>query len=127
MTSYTARLVGFTFTAPMMAAAALLMAGPAGAQSIDDSVVKSVTVSYADLNLAQDQGAQTMFQRIKHAAATVCGAAPGLRELRADAAYEQCRKDAVSHAIAKLNATLVTQLADAGQPAGSDRMELASK
>jgi UrcA family protein len=129
MNSHSVRLMGLSLAVPMLTAAALLVAGSASAQTVDADGVTSVAVSYADLNLSQEPGAQAMFQRIKHAAATVCGTAPDLRDAASRAIYDQCRGEAVSHAVAKLNSTLVTEIATAGHPErlASLPMQMASR
>jgi UrcA family protein len=44
--------------------------GNANLSAVD---VKSVSVSFADLNLAEKSGQQTLYERLKSAAADVCG------------------------------------------------------
>lgn len=121
MNLHSVRLMSHSFVAPMLAAAALLGAGSVSAQTVDSDGVASVAVSYADLNLSQESDAQLMVQRLHHAAATVCGIAPDHRDPAGTGLYDQCRRDAVSHAVAKLNSALVTKIA-----AGSGAERLAS-
>jgi UrcA family protein len=63
--------------------------------------VKSVHVSYADLNLAQKSGQETLYERLKVAAEGVCG---GVKEVNLSAIRHQrkCYKEALDSAIGQV-------------------------
>jgi UrcA family protein len=107
---FNARTLGITF-----AAAALLLSNPASAQTSTAPI--SVTVSYGDLDLGHAAGAQALLQRIERAADQACGWAPDLRLLAERAAFEQCRKTAITTTVARIDAPMLTALAGSrGQP-----------
>lgn len=58
----------------------------------------TVQVQYGDLNLATDQGARALLERIKAAARQVCPAADG-RDLAAFQSSRRCAREAVARAI----------------------------
>lgn len=63
----------------------------------------AVGVSYADLDLAAPAGATVLKHRIKAAAERVCGR-PHVRDLKAMAAWQECRSSAEADAVAQLAA-----------------------
>ena len=73
--------------------------------------VGSVRVSYADLDLAQPADAEVLLGRIKHAAYRACGGDPRrhmsytLIPARVEAAYKECREDAVARAMATVESS----------------------
>jgi UrcA family protein len=71
----------------------------AGVAAADSIVTRSVTVQYGDLNLANPQGAATLYHRIVQAARQVC-------ELPDDAgafsAANACKAKAITDAVAKV-------------------------
>ena len=81
----------FAFAA-LVTASALLV--PTATQA---ATTNSVRVSYADLNLASDQGRGTLERRIAFAAKTVCEIEDS-RELALASATRLCRGDAVESA-----------------------------
>ena len=105
----------FKTTARLAAAIVLTasaVAAPAMAQSASEPI--GVTVSYRDLDLNHAAGAAVLLRRLQAAAEQACGGAPDPRVLGQRPAFEQCRNDAVSHAVAKLNAPLLTAAAQSG-------------
>lgn len=69
--------------------------GNANLQEVD---IQSVRVSFADLNLANEEGQNTLYQRLRGAADEVCG------EVQSKAAAEvrqkrECYEDALNRAI----------------------------
>lgn len=72
-------------------------AGVAGAAT-PATDAPSVVVSYADLNLATEQGVRTLYTRIAVAARRVCPDAPN-RDLRAVAEARSCQRQAISRAV----------------------------
>ena len=71
--------------------------------------IPSVTVSYADLDLASQAGAQVLYQRIKQAAQTVC-AALASKQLERQALWHDCYEQAVANAVATIDRPLLTAL-----------------
>jgi UrcA family protein len=99
------------------AAAATLIA-PAMAQA-QDVGARAVRVRYADLDLSQPADASRMLARLHHAAKEVCDD-PGIRPLIFRAGERLCEKAALDHAVASLNAPMLSALyADTNQ--GRDR------
>jgi UrcA family protein len=71
--------------------------------------VRSIEVSYAELDLTKPAGAQTLYERIKKAAYTVCGAYDSPMAWNYPA-KTQCLKTAIDDAVAKVNSPLLTSL-----------------
>jgi UrcA family protein len=75
-----------------------------------DTVTKSITVSYADLNLSNPAGASALYQRIRGAARRVCTVA-------GESPYEvlglekrQCIHQAIDQAIMKVNSPVLVAM-----------------
>ena len=83
---------------PLLAAASVLVAsavvGPTVSQA---ATANSYSVSYADLNLASDNGRQSLQRRIAFGARVVCEIEDS-RELALAAETDACRSDAVESA-----------------------------
>lgn len=79
-----------------VAVAAFLAIGAAG--NAHAATSPTVTVKYADLNLATAQGSQALYGRIVDAARSVC-AASDIRDLAAVAAANTCRQQAIARAV----------------------------
>jgi UrcA family protein len=94
--------------------ASAAIATPALAQSIDQA--PSIRVSYADLDIHQPDGAGILLARIDVAADRACGGAPDLRLLAQRAAFDRCRREAISRAVAGVNEPLVTAAAAKAGP-----------
>ncbi|MEP5765228.1 MAG: UrcA family protein [Halieaceae bacterium] len=80
--------------------------GNANLQAVD---VKSVQVSYADLNLARQEGQHTLYMRLRGAADAVCGevqsrAAAEVREKR------ECFQNALNRALKEVGSEELHQL-----------------
>ena len=89
-------------------------AQPASAAENLDRAQRSVTISYADLNLASAAGGMELYKRINHAAETACGPMPAgvvvyLYPL-AQRHYKKCVHQAVDNAVAGLDNPMVTAL-----------------
>lgn len=64
-------------------------------------VQRSLTVSFADLDLTNRQGTVTLYTRIRNAARTVCGPVDiGLADDQAE--WARCVDDAIANAVAKV-------------------------
>lgn len=83
----------------------------------EDRVTANVVVSYADLDLSREAGAEAMLHRITTAAREACGVAPDIREMQQRSDYDACVHQATSNAIDNLHAPLVAALA--GRPSAS--------
>lgn len=71
--------------------------------------VRSVTVRYAELDLAKPQGVEALYMRIGGAARRVCRADSSLR-LRDRANSSSCHQDAIGRAIEQVNLPTLTDL-----------------
>jgi len=93
--------------------AALAVAGAqsAGLAPLPDRgrEVRSLTVNFADLDLASAEGAQTLYGRLKTAARRVCGKAD-LRDLRAVEDVKGCRAEALDSAVTRIDHPRLTAL-----------------
>jgi UrcA family protein len=81
--------------------AALSVTGLTAAPAIAAEAA-TVTVPYADLNLASPAGAAALDQRIDTAVAAVCEK-PALRDLKAMVAWEECKAAAKAGALEQLS------------------------
>ena len=91
--------------AVVLGAAGLLVAlsGQAAERAMLGNGVASVTVSYADLDLASAAGAQTLYARLSSAARQVCGAEPRNVELRQHASFRSCYHQALDEAVDRVD------------------------
>lgn len=80
--------------------AALTLSGLVSAPVAAEEV--SVSVPYADLNLTSPAGAKALGKRIDAAILDVCQQ-PNIRDLKATAAWEECRGSARAGAIEQLS------------------------
>lgn len=91
-----------------LATITLGLASTSFASGSDDGVRKQ-TVSFAELDLTKQAGAEALYERIKRAAFAVCGGyetpLPGIYT-----AKSRCFKTAVNEAVAKVNSPLLTAL-----------------
>ena len=77
-----------------------------------DEAVKSVVVRFSDLDLSQPQDARTLYARIQRAAHEACGDAESA-DLARFARYHNCIQQAVTNAVAAVNARQVTEIHEA--------------
>ena len=75
---------------------------------------KSIRVSYADLDLSTQAGAQTLYHRIRGAARQVCGDEG--TSYTDKAIWRSCFKNAVGDAVAKVNSPQLTALHQGKSP-----------
>lgn len=75
-------------------------------------ITRNATVRFPDLNLATREGATVLYQRIAHAASTMCSPARGFSELGVSAAMaaqvRECKAQAVERAVTRINAPMLT-------------------
>jgi len=72
-----------------------------------DYEVRSVKVSFADLNLGTPAGVETLYKRIQHAARFVC--TPSV-EQRIRPMWKSCSDTAIADAVRKVNSPLLSAL-----------------
>lgn len=95
--------------------AASVLGGHAAAQPIDQPI--SVTVSYADLDIGHPAGATVLLHRLETAAVQACGGMPDVRLLAQVAAFDRCRRESVSRAVAQVNSPILNAAASSrGSP-----------
>jgi UrcA family protein len=71
-----------------------------------EAPTKSVTVSFADLDLSKTAGAQTLYKRIKGAARRVCGT----KDRYTQESWRKCIEDAIANAVAQVDRPSLTAL-----------------
>jgi UrcA family protein len=76
----------------------LLAAGPVMAAGPES---RTVTVRYADLDLASDAGVRTLYARLRAAAQQVCGPRAS-RDLYMQQLWRACRDDTLARAVGQL-------------------------
>ncbi|MFZ1991400.1 MAG: UrcA family protein [Alphaproteobacteria bacterium] len=72
---------------------------------------KSKTVTYADLDLSKQAGAQELVKRIRGAAEFVCSPKPNATDIKASDDYTKCVNTAFGNAVAHVDNPLVTSVA----------------
>jgi len=80
-------------------AASLFAAGRAALAQELGQELRSTTVHYGDLNIGSPAGLKTLRQRVRHAAAQVCGPAPGPADILQGFGYEACLRDTEARAL----------------------------
>jgi UrcA family protein len=85
----------------ILCGAAALLAGAAGADTLP---VRTLPVSYADLNIHSPAGVQALMGRLEHAAQMVCNNGASIRDLNDRPRYNACRQDAVGKAVQNIGA-----------------------
>ncbi len=110
MTSATLNLGGRLRTAVTLtvlaACTAIGAVGSAHAASADSPALK---VRYSDLNLSTEQGSLALYGRIVAAAQQVC-AVDDVRDLRAVAAANACREQAIAQAVHDVNSPMLASV-----------------
>jgi UrcA family protein len=121
-------------TAPtlvVLSALCLIAASPAAAQSVtlhdgyshdSSKIVTYTTIDHADIDVNTAAGARTLLQQIEVAADAVCGGQANMVSDYQRADYRECRRVAISGAVAKMKSPALTMLA-----AGRQRERLAAK
>lgn len=69
-----------------------------------------ITVSYDELNLESEAGAEALLRRIERAASKVCGSASRPVELWKHSPFRECVSGAMERAVYSVNAPLVSDL-----------------
>ena len=98
--------------AALFTLACALTGAPVAFANADEVIVKHVTVSFDDLNLQTESGAQQLLKRLRSAAIEACGGAPtgGPLDLVATAKrqFRACRGTAVRTAVTTVDHPVVT-------------------
>lgn len=76
----------------------------------NDTLTRSITVSYADLNLSNPAGASALYQRIRGAARKVCTVAGESPYEVQDLDKRQCIHQAIDQAIMKVNSPVLVAM-----------------
>jgi UrcA family protein len=111
--TYADKFSGFWHGSMLAAVTACMAVGLAGvARSATPEAAPSVRVPYGDLNLASEQGANTLHARVAAAARQVC-APDGLdmRNLQAYWAARSCETHAIAQAVREVHSLKVASLA----------------
>jgi UrcA family protein len=91
------------------ACALAAFSAPASASTFEDSYVSHERVSYADLDLSTQKGADRLLHRIRTAAKHVCRG-PGVMPATMSREVRKCMTDATDAAVASLNNDIVLAL-----------------
>jgi UrcA family protein len=86
---------------------ALLAVSPASAATIERA---SQRVSYADLNLGNQAGAEIMLHRIRSAADAICGDRFGRMSLRRHERIRACSRAAMNKAVQDVGSPILAEL-----------------
>ena len=117
MTSATSRISDL-LRASAALTACLIVGASATAHAAAPAVTSpSVRVNYRDLNLATEQGTQTLYGRIVSAARKVC-APSDIRILVEVAAAQACEAQAIAHAVRAVNSPRLAATHSAHQRQG---------
>jgi UrcA family protein len=101
---------------PSLAAAVMLstlaVRAHADTSSADPVIRGRSIVHYADLNIAAEQDAKILLQRIGQAAKEACGDHPTFKTYTAmpDHSFEECLSGTIARTVKKLSAPVVTRL-----------------
>ena len=102
-TSFKAAGPGAKLALAALAAAGVLGIGTASAATTD-SDAPSIVVKYSEQSLGTDSGVKALYAQIVRASKQVCPSAPeSIRDLRLQTLIEECRDQAISRAIAKID------------------------
>jgi UrcA family protein len=100
---------------PVALASLACLAGVAPVLATAPVETRSVSVRYADLDLASAAGAATLYQRLRGAARLVCGYA--VENLALLSYVNRCNDSAIADAVSSVNAPLLSAIHNAHQGA----------
>lgn len=100
---------------PVALASLACLSGAAPVLANAPAETRSVSVRYADLDLASAAGAAALYQRLQGAARVVCGYAD--RNLAMLRYVNRCNHSAISDAVSSVNAPLLSAIHNAHQGA----------
>jgi UrcA family protein len=90
-------------------ALAVSLASHAANATVDPGAdVRRRVVRFADLNVANPDGAAVLYSRIAHAAREVCAPEFGTEALSADLSSRECRKQAIARGVNDVNTPALT-------------------
>jgi UrcA family protein len=90
---------------------AALSCGAASAQPVAQSDASTQTVvNYTDLDLSKDADVRSLYARLQHASARVCGEYNDLRSLSKKHSYDVCYQESLSRAVDAVNHSAVTAM-----------------
>jgi hypothetical protein len=75
-----------------------------------DPGVKSISVSYADLDLSKPAGTQTLYARIKAAARRVCGPVDNYTFVTPSKTFRKCYEKSIADAVVQVDRPSLTAL-----------------
>ncbi len=93
-------VLGVAFSTPVISTA--------GTMPLEKDV-NSITVSFADLNLSNDSGVETLYQRLKAGARRSCGTVSA-RQLNLFRLTKECVKNALAEAVDSIDNEKLDQL-----------------
>ncbi len=103
------RTIVGAFVAPVVLAISAASAAPPR--------VPTATVSFADLDIKHEAGAQELWMRVQSASRRVCGAQPSIGDLHNFSRWEACVANAEKTSIARINSPVVSRVAGIPIPA----------
>jgi len=74
------------------------------------SGTENVTVTYEDLNIQSQAGAQVLYRRLESAAEHVCGATHYRQPISLKTVRERCVRDKLSAAVEAVNSEVLTSI-----------------
>jgi UrcA family protein len=77
---------------------------------IDGYGKKSITIEYADLNIADHVGAKVLYERIEQAASKICNVSNGIVPISVKRDERVCVNGTIEAAVERVNSEQVTQL-----------------
>jgi|HubBroStandDraft_1064217.scaffolds.fasta_scaffold06418_6 UrcA family protein len=98
---------------PVILASLACLMGAAQVLAAEPAETRSVSLSYADLDLTSQAGAATLYHRIQGAAREVCGYED--QRLALLPYVNRCNRSAIARAVAAVNAPLLTAIAHRGE------------
>lgn len=101
--------------ASLIAAIAVSAAAVAPASSDTGAHSRSMAVAYADLDLTRVDGVKTLSIRLKKAIDAVCGRSHDSASVTRVRQIKACRAEAMSAAVAAIDAPLLTALYETGE------------
>lgn len=116
--------------ATLLAASGLIATTAGAAEKLPTARLPSdpaVTISFGDLNPANRDGAQRLYQRIRSAAQLVCGTPSSATDPQAHWTYRDCYRATIARAVEQVNWPTLTAVHLAAQPRGSKLQREASR
>jgi UrcA family protein len=109
-----------------ISAASLTALSPGAANAGPPRELRSITVSYADLDLSKQTGVAVLYRRIEAAANRVCGPKPAL-DIKQIYAQVDCVQSAVANAVGEVNVRQLAALHERRMHLAAETMRNASR